>query len=119
MNNELEINFEEVADIIYDVSYNAVMEQKLHTRGFYKIELSDNKCAVIIIEKEKDKYKISIDAGENWGIVERNDTEATRVLLTIYNLLTQVAKIQYTLEKNNKSKYKQAIKTLGTNIKLL
>ncbi len=90
-NHNLQPNDIYLSDMTVFITYKAVKEQKMNTTGFYTVDIADNKKIVITINKEEDKYKITLN-GDRWRIVKKSEVESVEILLIVNDLLTQAQK---------------------------
>lgn len=96
MNEELKSKCEALADVLSNIANIVVIEQELNTINSYKITLGDKTIYTINIWKDKNKYKISVNGYSEKivKIVKRSDTEYIGIILTIFNMLKQLATIE-------------------------
>lgn len=103
MDAELKAKYEALADVLSNIANIAVTEQELNTTNSYKITLGDKTIYTINIWKDKTKYKISVNGYSEKieNIVKRSDTEYIGIIITIFNMLKQLATIEMSNEKKN------------------
>ena len=101
MDAELKAKYEALADVLSNIANIALTEQELNTINLYKITLGDKTIYTINIWKDKNKYKISVNGYSEKivKIVKRSDTEYIGIILTVFNMLKQLA----TIETSNKN----------------
>lgn len=96
MDKELKSNYEELTDVLVDITHCAVTEQEINTIAFYPIEIDKENNIEIKIRKEEDKYKI-LQFGDKWKTIKRSDIEAIEILLT----LSQIMMLAFKMVKQN------------------
>lgn len=89
-------NYEELTDVLVDITHSAVKEQEINTIAFYPIEIDKENNIEIKIRKEEDKYKI-LQFGDKWKTIKRSDIEAIEILLT----LSQIMMLAFKMVKQN------------------
>ena len=96
MDKELKSKYEELVNVLVDITHCAVTEQEINTIAFYPIEIDKENNIEIKIRKEEDKYKILL-FGDKWKTIKRSDIEAIEILLT----LTQIMMLAFEMVKQN------------------
>ena len=96
MDAELKAKYEALADVLSNIANIVIVEQELNTINSYKITLGDKTIYTINIWKDKNKYKISVNGYSEKivKIIKRSDTEYIGIILTIFNMLKQLATIE-------------------------
>ena len=80
--------YEELANVLVDITHCAVTEQEINTIAFYPIEIDKENNIEIKIRKEEDKYKI-LQFGDKWKTIKRSDIESIEILLTLNQIMMQ------------------------------
>ena len=78
--------YEELTNVLVDITHYAVTEQEINTIAFYPIEIDKENNIEIKISKEEDKYKILL-FGDKWKTIKRSDIEAIEILLTLIQII--------------------------------
>lgn len=93
--------YEEITDVLVDITHSAVTEQELNTLTYYPVYINKEYHIEIKIWKEEDKYRI-LQFGDKWKTIKRSDIESIEILLTLNKIMIQAFKIVKQLEQNNK-----------------
>ena len=94
------LKYEELTNVLVDITDSAVTEQKINTLTFYPVYIGKENYIEIKIKKEEDKYKI-LQFGDKWKTIKRSDIESIEILLTLSQILIQAVKMVKQLEQNN------------------
>lgn len=92
--------YEELTDVLVDITHSAVKEQKINTLTYYPVYINKEYYIEIKIWKEEDKYRILL-FGDKWKTIKRSDIESIEILLTLNQILIQAFKIVKQLEQIN------------------
>ena len=92
------LKYEELTNVLVDITDSAVTEQKINTLTFYPVYIGKENYIEIKIKKEEDKYKI-LQFGDKWKTIKRSDIESIEILLTLSQILIQAVKMVKQLEQ--------------------
>lgn len=95
--------YEELANVLVDITLTAVTKQKINTTAFYPVTIEDGYDREIEIKKEEDKYKILL-VDDKWKEIKRSNSneEAEEILLTLTQIVIELTKITREIEQHNK-----------------
>lgn len=95
-----ELNYDELTDLLVDITHCAVTEQEINTIAFYPVTMDDDNNIEIKIRKEEDKYKILL-FGDKWKTIKRSDIESIEILLTLNQIVIQAFNMINQIDKYN------------------
>ena len=103
MEKEIKHNskYEELANVLVDITLTAITKQKTNTITNYTVTLEDGYDREITIKKEEDKWKILL-VDDKWKTIKRSYKEATEILLTLTQIVIELTKIIREIEQHNK-----------------
>lgn len=95
--------YEELANVLVDITLTAMTKQKINTAAFYPVTMEDGYDIEIEIRKEEDKYKI-LQVDDKWKEIKRSNgsnEEAEEILLTITQIVIELTKIIRQIKQHN------------------
>ena len=93
--------YEELANVLVDITLTAITKQKTNTIANYPVTLEDGYDIEITINKEEDKWEILL-VDDKWKTIKRSIKEATEILLTLTQIVIELTKINRQIEQHNK-----------------
>ena len=102
MEKEKEYNskYEELANVLVDITITAITKQKTNTTANYPVTMEDGYDMEITIRKEEDKWEILL-VDDKWKTIKRSNKEAEEILLTITQIVIELTKIIRQIKQHN------------------
>ena len=97
------LKYEELTNVLVDITLTAMTKQKTNTIANYPVTLEeDNYDIEITIKKEEDKYNI-LQVDDKWKEIKKSNSneEAEEILLTLTQIVIELTKIRRQIKQHN------------------